>query len=734
MSIIGAGGTLGGRPIISVRAALRSLAKNGFDDSVIRGKANSFRCPIGEEPGRGWFLMVRSDVDAIYYESADDIVNAVLTAGNETVRLNRLLLVNAFRLTPGTSHDPAALYLVEVADKRAAAAMSIINRRYNLRGASGSLETETLNGGIVWTWDTLIEDIWGQNITAQIGSWSSSKIPSVFGTAYPVPGGAASLVTPENLRYEQVTAWHALCDAAKRIGCEVRYNPFATSASLSLTDNDFSIIEIGATSGQFGFSRGWPPFSPTPRTTTDLLLEDSEQFHGQATWPEKVAVCFPAFFPTSESFGDINATDGHGQFYTVEIGTNGNTIASGLYPILPQTGTRRIIFDQLQARFAAAADATPSNATSINARAYEIAYAFYASLYLNDPSRWVFSGLKQLYPGPAITEVIWREYGDGWKTEVLRYQTERAKYQEPPRVNSSSSGGSAEVFNGIAEDNYDAVSVSVGLFGIGEVDPVEAAFTEGLILSAASYKLLKVDSDYLVLNPELEVTGTALGDYDKGQVGDFNVNGTTVQATVILGNVQFGEDYELQWSVDGWVAQGVVGGNTNPNVTGNCDTFFSAEDGSGTFTTAFLGAVEATISRGLCLPGKDYGLVWADADHYAVVDPEMEFIGVPTATTLFGNTVSFTVYAGAKGSEATVSATVDVHIRKGLVYSGKKYRVKFVDEDWEVADYATVFTGTAATDISLDATVNQLIFTGAAGSETTCGNRLLIPSSTSAQC
>jgi hypothetical protein len=49
-------------------------------------------------------------------------------------------------------------------------------------------------------------------------------------------------------------------------------------------------------------------------------------------------------------------------------------------------------------------------------------------------ARWVFSGPRSVIPGPFISEVTWREYGDGWKTEVTRWRPLIGNTTPPPII------------------------------------------------------------------------------------------------------------------------------------------------------------------------------------------------------------------------------------------------------------------------------------------------------------
>lgn len=428
----------GGRTVASVQYALEMLERNGIDDACIRGKANSYRCPIGEEAGQGWLLMMRQDVEYLARQptSSSSILQHTLTVqvGGAQVNLQGLIFVRAFRLIPSESQDRDALYLVEISDLRYLAQRAAINRRFNLRPphcAGESYIEETTNGGTPWTWTEVIQQIWGQNLTAVIGSYSGSLISART---------PANVPKPENLRYEGTSSWHALCDALHRTGREMRFNPIGGSFSAvqmgdGTTDENAenpSPIHIGGGGSRINRMTD----DPTTRYGFDIQLEDAETIAGPYLYPATVTVFFPTAFAQSELFNAIN--DSYGQFYYVTVAgsslTIGNTYTAPSSGIL--AGSTVALFDQMPARFTAADDSTPANDSDLQDRAAEVAEDYYRSLVDGTPARWVFSGPRSLIPGPFITEVIWRDFGDGVKTEVTRYRpkigAERPQKPVPP--------------------------------------------------------------------------------------------------------------------------------------------------------------------------------------------------------------------------------------------------------------------------------------------------------------
>lgn len=302
--------------------------------------------------------------------------------------------------------------------------------------------------------------------------------------------------------------------------------------------------------------------------------------------------------------------------------------------------------------------------------------------------------------------------------------------------------------NGTAGDFYDTgvAPLSWPASPMFDADDASSAVSvnlfDGYYFDNHPYTLLKVSGAYYAPWPSDVLVGVADADGNEGDSIAISVwydgadTGENITAKVWgVDSVSTG-DKVVALIVDGlkhdgagifssWICfrGGAGGGGGGQAITATADDFYDADvDATGTFTNAD-GTFTATISRGLCLDGKDYGLIWADDDHWAVIDPEMEAVVVPTALQKFGGNSTATVYAGAtKGSEATTSNTISAWVRKGLVFSGKTYRARWLDRGWEIEDPSLEFVAQAAADIDIGDTVGtQLIFTGSAGSETSSG-------------
>ncbi len=482
MSVVTTFGQIDDFEIVNAQSAFESLAEARIDASPYVGKANSYRCPLGAEAGKCFLFMRRRDLQnlvAVKGNTTDGKIRThTLTLGvaevggpTKSISFPGLMFVRGWRLIPGESQDPKALYIVEFADLRWIAQKSLINKRFNCRAnnsADSDFVEETTNSGTPWTWAQIAEQVWGEQNeftnssgieTKSIGTYSAVKIPT------PTPAISS---TPENLRYEGIDAYSALCDVLQRMGCTMRYDPI---------NNEFRGVQLGDGTADSGATHGeLPKFfkyeggvdshaainklsdGATTRRENDLLLEDAEVIVGRYLYPRRVAV----HFPISHVSGDQSAPvfDKKGLYHVVEVEGDSLAIGSdGVYTSpADQTApdTTVILHDQTPARFADVDDADPTNDSELNTRAAEVANAYYRGLVDDLPGRLVFSGIRKFIPGPFIQEVIWRDFGDGIKTEIVRNQPKQPEPQPRPPVvadNSGSGGGSdsgcgcCDVFN-----------------------------------------------------------------------------------------------------------------------------------------------------------------------------------------------------------------------------------------------------------------------------------------------
>lgn len=136
-------GEFGGYPIYSVSREIDNANRAGVGIDAFLGKANSFSCSVGPEPGRGYLLMRRGDVlDLIDQMSYMDPPVFPLTLGYDrdgyNVTLPGITLVKATSVYGRDMNNDDSIMLVEVADRRIFASSEVITRMYNWKCVTGS--------------------------------------------------------------------------------------------------------------------------------------------------------------------------------------------------------------------------------------------------------------------------------------------------------------------------------------------------------------------------------------------------------------------------------------------------------------------------------------------------------------------------------------------------------------------------------------------------------------------
>ncbi len=226
------GFTYAGVPLVEPKSALEScLRADPPLPTDWLGLANQYRNPLGCASGTGHVLMTRGHLAEIDLSGEHDLVMRlgdpeVSGAGVASeVTYKNLHIVSARCITPGLRGDPAACYLVELADRRRLAMNSAIDRAYNMRSipGGGSFFSATLNPDTEspWTWEQMCENIW--DAVALLGDYP--ELPFT-------PDG-----TPYGFDFYGAGALDALAEVLDRLSCALSYDP---STGL------FSIIQIGA--------------------------------------------------------------------------------------------------------------------------------------------------------------------------------------------------------------------------------------------------------------------------------------------------------------------------------------------------------------------------------------------------------------------------------------------------------------------------------------------------------
>lgn len=364
-------------PAVDAAQEAANIAELGYPPPEAFARANSFLNPLGEQPARGWFLFTRHVVNTINLNALHTI--ALADNAGRSVTLRSLVVASEPRaVTPGQPDDTTAAFLVEFADQRhqlAAPTLGMsVNAGFNIRAPAwgGAYYETSLNSGSAWTWQGMVTTLW--TYMSQLGG--SYTLPFT-------PDG-----TPEGWHFPGVSAWTALNQVLRRLGCAVKYDPTAASnqysiarvgaadaattlalanaASREIFDAEFQAIVRGKLPGKVRvfFHRQWSDYGveqTTPRIAADQWLS------------------------SSNTLVDVSST---------VAGTDSNTI----HPL----------WDDLPAL--AGADGTISNQTALNTRAAERAADFYRVAQTGgDRLHRIYTGILTLQPGSIVKGVAWRQ-------------------------------------------------------------------------------------------------------------------------------------------------------------------------------------------------------------------------------------------------------------------------------------------------------------------------------------
>lgn len=385
--------TLSGKPVQDPREAIR-WARNNASPTDFWGKANGYTCPLGPAAGTAWLLMLKKHLDSLQKNSYHTLRwPDSNTIGRKRIDVPRLVIVSAKCMNRALATDPNALYLVELKDRRHILSRTSINDQYNVLMPNPSVTsgnalyyTESLSGGTAYTWQTLVDDIWGK-LPSSLAGAGAPTLPYT-------PDGV-----PANWRFVGMDAWTALHKVLTKIGCTTAFDPFAGS---------FSIVRLGATQAFGEFN------------TTDYLASFSKRliydYHPyQDLNLGHVPATVRVFFHRRELYGGLERDTPRTNSWemTPVVTKDYSTGVTGA------TGTM-VVWDDLPAEYDESLANT--NSAALQTRANEIGANLANKLTVSEEGkRKFFSGIEQTFvPGSEITSVRWGDYGDkmGLITEV----------------------------------------------------------------------------------------------------------------------------------------------------------------------------------------------------------------------------------------------------------------------------------------------------------------------------
>lgn len=605
-----------GKPLLDPAQLRKSCEDRQIPYEQWFGKPNSFRIPLGREPGRGHILMRKADLGDIDLTEPADLYL-------KSIQFKKIYVVRSECITPGGEDDANESYLVEVADRRVALAKIPCSESYNILASDGSDYVDsTTNSGTPWTWSGMFGDLW-----TLLGAGSTPSLPFS-------PHG-----TPENFDYRNTYAWTAICDLMDRLACAVKYNP--------VTDT-FTVVRLGVADSAAAAAENNFDGSDVWNTKPSVTVA--------ATRPEKIRVLFRRFPEASEGEDKYYAAD-------VTLAAEDGTV-SGSYVTL---------YDDMGAL---GASGTPSNDSDLSDRADERADDW---LRKHDGFDAPALRVREEIDGGAMTilgstfgAVAFEDRGGGAKTTIAAAPTRsleewrpgEAKGQSVPPVAWIKASGTT----GSSPYNYSHATVS-------EFNEATGTWTEstdvwltshhgGANLSANTHYLGRLEGQmtngssvtrplYVTIADAHVVGGTAYA----GLIGTGaqTIDGIkNFRAGIIVddGSAPTGTYNDALFSVgqSGCIVQGTVSGSTESSlfVTGGAGVYFVklfANPGGGSTSEIILGAAGTIYMRDAATGGRiqygPSGTVYFP-DGLSTDVGGTPTIGMTTNVTISGTTLEFT--------------------------------------------------------------------------------------------
>jgi hypothetical protein len=405
--VAGVTAAIGPFPLYDPREARESRQRFRRDVIPALERANSFYCPTGRWPSRGWILLARSDYNQLNQYS-DSLVLEIgdSTDPNNVSKLTNLSIVQARCVTRGLTSDPNALYLVELTDDRGILYNKwfqvVTTSMYNIRAPAypQTFHPGSMNGGTTWTWNTMFQDLWNQMNVLDGGN--------ILG-AYPgLPAGVTISGTPEGFWFSGVPAWYALNDILEYVGLTI---------ACDLTQaNPFTIVQPGAVDNTF-----------TALQTKYLtnLENDLEWIDtGAGRVPSSVTVLFRrrnSVYGTEETvtFGDDGIAKQWDMATTYSVSVNAPVKFTGA------VGTH-YLWSDFTVRYDQNSLPLTADVTTANQIAQERVTQYFARIYRQTAGYMsqTYASALPFTTGSQVDGVCWRmdhrAEWEGWHTELVR--------------------------------------------------------------------------------------------------------------------------------------------------------------------------------------------------------------------------------------------------------------------------------------------------------------------------
>lgn len=379
--------------------------------SEFLGKANGYRVTSDGEPGTGYILLKRSQLDAMdrslsTFSITFETVGIPAPAG--TVTISNLHIANALAVTGTINEKPDDIYLVEFKDNIEYAKLTALTKGYNLRTpdwvAAADYLADSLNGGGAWTWATMLADIW-TNISPAVGALTTTLV------SFPTSG-------PDNFADFGTNAWFAALHL-----CHSTHNRLICARA-----GTFHAISEGAADPTN------TAYMATALTNKILLNPSHPKTHSKTTVPAAVKVFFTKRNTAFQNNADVNIVTGTEQWHSDP--TYSVTVTStAVVPALAATGvipnTTYPLYDSMVARYDELGNLQNGAALTAQAEARATAYIDSLNAY-EDARNDLYNGAVPFEIGPNFTCIHWYDFGDGIRTQT---------YSSPKKMTDMDAGG-----------------------------------------------------------------------------------------------------------------------------------------------------------------------------------------------------------------------------------------------------------------------------------------------------
>jgi len=369
-----------------------------YQPAPFLGKANGYRVTSDGQAGTGYILLKRQQLDAMdrgLSTFAITFETNGISAPSGTVTISNLHITNAVAVTGTIIEKPDDIYLVEFKDNIDYAQLTSLNKGYNLRTpdwvSSTSLLSASQNGGVNWTWATMLANIW-TNISPVVGG-----LTSVLATFPPS--------NPDNFADFGTNAWHAALHL-----CRSTHNRLICSRSGAL-----HAISEGAA-------------DPTNTAhmalalTNKILLNPSHpKTHTKTSVPETINVFFPKRNTAFQNNADPNVVTGTEQWQSDPTYVKAVT-STAIIPALAATGvipgTVYPLYDSMVAVYNELGVLQNGAALTTQAEARSLAYLNSLNEY-EDARNDLYNGAVPFEIGPNFTCIHWYDFGNGIRTQTF---------------------------------------------------------------------------------------------------------------------------------------------------------------------------------------------------------------------------------------------------------------------------------------------------------------------------